>query len=282
MLRVEFPCYHSGEVKLARVFYKMSYYVYAYIDPRNDTAFYIGAGHGKRDKQHLRRKFRNHIKTCRFFYNKLNKMEREGVQPVVHRLLSGLSRYDAFQVWERFFIMALGRRDLGTGPLCNHTDGGEGCKAPSIETRRRMSESMKANCSLPERKRQMSKIQTLIHNTPEMKQLQSEIAKRTWADPIVRQRRIEAGKSPKAQREKSEASKRVWNNPEARQQLLIKRQYSGPRAGRFKGVGKMGSSWRARLADHHLGTFPTELEAARAYNAAVDLYWDGGGYKNLV
>jgi hypothetical protein len=52
------------------------------------------------------------------------------------------SEADAFAA-EIFFISYYGRKDLGTGCLRNHTDGGEGCagRRYSLETRKKMSES---------------------------------------------------------------------------------------------------------------------------------------------
>lgn len=42
---------------------------------------------------------------------------------------------------ERRFVQRVGRRDLGTGPLVNHTDGGDGMLSPSQEVRDKWSKS---------------------------------------------------------------------------------------------------------------------------------------------
>jgi hypothetical protein len=119
------------------------FYVYAYIDPRDNTPFYIGKGHGDRDQDHLRRSvYTNPVHSKRFLYKKIRKLIAAGVQPVIHRVLDNLSEDLAF-FWETFFIHALGRRNLGTGSLCNLTNGGEGTSGllVSAETRRKQSQS---------------------------------------------------------------------------------------------------------------------------------------------
>jgi hypothetical protein len=100
------------------------FYVYVYIDPRDDLPFYIGKGRGKRDAQHLRPW---DLKIRRPFYYKLKRMLAEGVQPIVSRLAESLCEAEAFSL-ESFLILALGRRldSKNPGPLWNLTDGGEG------------------------------------------------------------------------------------------------------------------------------------------------------------
>jgi hypothetical protein len=99
------------------------FYVYVYIDPRTDRPFYVGKGFGKRAYAHLSPFNMTHQRT--HFANTLRKMAREHVLPRVRLLATGLSEGDA-HAYERFFILALGRRDNNTGCLCNHTNGGEG------------------------------------------------------------------------------------------------------------------------------------------------------------
>ena len=49
--------------------------------------------------------------------------------------MENLSREDAFNVWEKFFIAAIGRLDQSTGPLTNLTAGGEGVVEMGPEAR---------------------------------------------------------------------------------------------------------------------------------------------------
>ncbi len=115
------------------------FYAYVYRDS-NGQPFYVGKGSGVRAWKHLnschnqtRRSYRT------MFYTKLRKMLRENVVPTIEPIVSDVSESVAFQ-WERFFIVYWGRRDIGTGCLCNHTGGGEGLSGyvPSEKVRQKM------------------------------------------------------------------------------------------------------------------------------------------------
>ena len=101
----------------------MRYFIYAYFEPNNDKPFYVGKGCGDRHLQHLKRDIL--YKKNTMFYCKLRKMLRNGILPIVKKLLENLTEQEAFEK-EKLFIRIYGRRDIGTGCLCNHTDGGEG------------------------------------------------------------------------------------------------------------------------------------------------------------
>lgn len=103
------------------------YYVYAYFE--SHTPIYVGAGCGKRDILHLC----PYTRGCRYFHNKLRKMQRDGQEPSVRRLLDRLT-FQESRDWERFFIQAIGRKNLGTGSLYNLTDGGRAQRIQLCQT----------------------------------------------------------------------------------------------------------------------------------------------------
>jgi len=88
------------------------YYIYAHINPLKNEIFYIGKG--KKDRAY-RNTYRNR------FWNFT--VKKYGY--IVDILEEGLTEQEAFER-EIFYITKIGRRDLGTGPLVNLTDGGDG------------------------------------------------------------------------------------------------------------------------------------------------------------
>lgn len=337
------------------------YYVYAYIDPRDGVPFYIGAGHGDRDVSHLTachttRRFPS------YFYNKLRKMAREDVAPVVWRIADGLTRERAFGAWEPWFIKTIGRRDLGTGPLCNLTDGGDGVHGYvwTEEGRAKLSQAIKTALSRPETKQRQSermvtfwadagrrhaaserarafyadgderniqskRMKQVLAN-PESRARIRDKAKQAWSQEDYRTRISAARKAawtkpgykqrvanriaeswtrPDVLQSRSEGIKAALAQPEERGRRLLQlasirsdpelehkrlrnSRHSGPRKSRsYKGtqrtrLGKYVAKIGVDGSRIRLGTFVTELEAARAYNDAVDKWWGGDGYKNRI
>lgn len=98
-----------------------SYYVYILFDwlgiPR-----YVGKGKGKRDQSHETATDPINILKNEFVEQTWTMLEEI---PKI-RIRENLTEQEAFYM-EIVFIKALGRIDLGTGPLTNMTDGGEGC-----------------------------------------------------------------------------------------------------------------------------------------------------------
>ena len=95
------------------------YYTYVYKDPlKNMEPFYVGKGNGKRLYRHLSRKDKHPLT------QRLQKMLREGNKPDIE-IINVTCENTAFRL-EMFLINQYGRKDLGTGPLLNLTDGGEG------------------------------------------------------------------------------------------------------------------------------------------------------------
>jgi len=117
------------------------YYTYIYLDPRKPglykyklseyenavfeyEPFYIGKGKKNRDKHHLylRTSSKTHNK---HLTSKIRKIIKEtGKNPIVLRYLDNIVEKEALDL-EIKLISSIGRYDLNTGSLCNHSDGGE-------------------------------------------------------------------------------------------------------------------------------------------------------------
>lgn len=126
------------------------FYVYIYLDPRKIgnyvygeykfeyEPFYVGKGHGYRLTNHLapsslevgNKNSRNNYKV-----NKINKMLREGFEPIIIKFVEQLTEVEAHEL-EIEMIKIIGRSNLKLGPLTNLTDGGEGVSGykPTPET----------------------------------------------------------------------------------------------------------------------------------------------------
>ena len=111
------------------------YYIYVYCDPRQAWAHYyyealnltfpykpIYIGKGKKDR------YKVHVRKAKIhdndpFHNRLRSMVNRGVEPFSSILYEGLSEDEAF-VLEKQVIEIIGRKNTGTGPLLNLSEGG--------------------------------------------------------------------------------------------------------------------------------------------------------------
>lgn len=133
------------------------YYVYAYLDPRKKgqyyygdirfeyEPFYIGKGCGNRWKNILTK-----VTISKSNDGNIHKVSRvknivdEGFTPIIVCVFDNLVEETAYLV-ETVLISLIGRRDLKTGYLCNHTDGGDGSRNMSQETRDKISAKSKGH-----------------------------------------------------------------------------------------------------------------------------------------
>jgi len=113
------------------------FYVYIYLDPRklgsfdygefhfDFEPFYVGKGCKEQWSSHLKLAEIKIYKSYKL--NKIRKIQSLGLQPKIIKYKDNLTEQEAFDL-EKKLIKAIGRLDLGLGPLVNLTDGGEGVK----------------------------------------------------------------------------------------------------------------------------------------------------------
>jgi hypothetical protein len=96
------------------------FYIYLLSRP-GGPELYVGKGKGNRWERHGGRGRHPN----RHLRNVIAKCKREGLEIERVKLAENLTEECAFEL-EKFFIKAIGREDLGMGPLVNLTDGGDG------------------------------------------------------------------------------------------------------------------------------------------------------------
>ena len=171
------------------------FYIYIYLDPRKPglynyrnytfdfEPFYVGKGYGKRNITHLKEALNLNIDVGRndHKFSKIRKILRDGFEPIILKVEENLLEQDALNL-EIWLIWSIGRNDKLTGPLTNHSNGGEGTfgwnhteiekqkissrmlgeknhffgKTHSHETKLIMSQKAKARRASPETKQKMS------------------------------------------------------------------------------------------------------------------------------
>lgn len=111
------------------------YYVYVYLNPLKSgnykygsysfkyEPFYIGEGKNNRFKNHLSENLKDNCNKHKI--RTINLIKRSGKKPIIIKLEENLTKKIS-QDYEIALIKLIGRRDLGTGPLTNLTDGGDG------------------------------------------------------------------------------------------------------------------------------------------------------------
>lgn len=122
---------------MVTVIMENKFYVYIYLDPRKPgnykyeniefsyQPFYVGRGHGNRINSHLHKIGRPNVDNS-YFHSKLNRIFEETRRYPIRCVLERNLTYVGSVALERKLIRNIGRRDLCKGPLCNHTNGGDG------------------------------------------------------------------------------------------------------------------------------------------------------------
>ena len=136
------------------------YFIYRHIRLDKNEVFYIGVGTMYTDKRapNANPYRRAYLKAIRnpFWKNIVAKTKYDV------DIIFESNSYEIIEEKEREFIKLYGRRELGTGTLCNMTDGGKGQKnvhlrQHSEETKKKMSESAKGRVFSEEHKEKLSK-----------------------------------------------------------------------------------------------------------------------------
>jgi hypothetical protein len=98
------------------------FYVYQLRAENEVLPFYIGKGTRYRITQHL---LPYSLKWNTLKNNKIKSLINKDIKVVATKLFTSSCEESCFEM-EQFLINLYGRRDIGTGILTNHTDGGEG------------------------------------------------------------------------------------------------------------------------------------------------------------
>lgn len=128
-----------------------NHYVYCLIDPRNGLPFYIGKGKDDRMYDHEKIVSKGIVPNNNsFLFRKIKKIKNKGLSIIYKKIYENLDDKSALAI-EIDEIKKIGRNNIGRGPLCNLTDGGEGNsgKIISEETKLKMSITAKERLKNP-------------------------------------------------------------------------------------------------------------------------------------
>jgi len=200
------------------------FYVYVLLDPRYPGPWvytlpggktitfpflpmYVGKGNGIRMYDHGKdaRRHPKPVKGDRKL-NKLRKLHRAGLE-VITKCISELSIESVAFAKEIMLIEAIGRVDKKRGPLTNQTDGGEGNKGMSEETRAKHREGM------------LNHHASSISKNPRYRQHASAVQKALWAAKSDEEKRILADSHAKWNKNLT-AEERITIRQKQRQSMI--------------------------------------------------------------
>lgn len=115
------------------------FYTYCLIDPRDCQPFYVGKGTGMRMYDHWKNRNTKRVTNMRL-KQRLLEMEMLNIKPVYVVSIDGVTSSEALDK-EIELIALYGRLDIGTGCLCNLTDGGEGVSAVGDSSKQKWRQS---------------------------------------------------------------------------------------------------------------------------------------------
>lgn len=155
-----------------------NHYIYIWKEQGIDGSsipFYVGQGkhmYGNYIKKYYRA-YAFHKRS--FAQDKANKLAKLGTPHIVDILHDNLTKTEA-DYYEKLLISRLGRRNIGTGILCNLTDGGDFNPMECPEIAKKQLEYMKSE---------------------ENKNRASKHSKKLWQDPIYRKSQLDMNKLEK-------------------------------------------------------------------------------------
>lgn len=211
-----------------------TFYVYIYLDPRkpgeyiyenmtfNYEPFYIGKGKNNRLYDHWTNKYyKGEFEKNRHKNRKLKKIEDYGLLPIIFLLYNNLPQEVANNI-EKLVIKRIGRYDLGKGPLCNLTDGGDGTINSSAESRKKISDALKGkpSCRLGSKHTEATKRKIATKSSKQMKgiprtEYEKQCISRTHKGKVVseetRKRISESHKGQKAWNKGLIGVQKAWN-----------------------------------------------------------------------
>jgi hypothetical protein len=200
------------------------YYVYVYRDPRpgkNCEPIYVGKGKGRRAYSHWKRETGNpHLR------NKLAKIRAAGLEPVIEIVQRFEDEKSALR-YEKQLVKKYGRVDLGTGTLCNWTDGGEAPVNFGPVLKGKISAATKQAYTDSELRARNNAAIKQAYADPEVRARCNVANKQTWAD-LERRARLSATlkqvwADPEVRARMSERMKQLWADPKHRERTIAGR-----------------------------------------------------------
>ena len=222
------------------------FYVYIYRDPREGKALqpiYVGKGTKRKGRPYSRAHIHWREGTHNSLFRRvLKKIADLGMEPIIEINAEFDDEKEALN-HERALVAKFGRRNIGTGTLCNLADGGIGPTGVVIsdEIREIRRASMNARYADPAEREKTGeharrlwadpeyreKVTTRAAEgcrRPEVRDAHGRRFRELWRDDAYREKQIrnitEINSRPEVKAIKSQQTKERWNDPEQREKFL--------------------------------------------------------------
>jgi len=202
------------------------YYTYCLISSITNTPFYVGKGVSSR-MYHHKRDAANPNYNHRSVHRKIQSIIKKGGE-ILYERVEHPTESIAFES-EIMLIEKYGRKDLGTGILCNLTDGGEGANNISEESIKSRAEKHRGMKRSEESKKYMSQIQK------EMADERREIYGKACS-PETSKRMSDSRKG----KEWSEAARKVNRNKPTAKVVLAYKKDDNSFVGEYESISECG------------------------------------------